>query len=326
MEARHLRQPEASLPTSGLIGQERDFAFTASDFAKVRELIYARAGISLSDHKRDMVYSRLARRLRARGLDSFAIYLAQLEREDDPAEWEAFTNALTTNLTAFFRESHHFPLLAAHVANRRGPVSIWCCAASTGEEPYSIAITLQEAMGQRAASDARILATDLDTQVLARGDRGVYTADSVKGLSPERLRNFFLRGTGANAGQAKVKPVLRSMIRFEALNLMDATWQAAKQGPFDAIFCRNVMIYFDKPTQGRILERFAPLLKPDGILFAGHSENFTYVTRSFRLRGQTVYELAGSSAAVRNSSATSAASVEPKPSRSVAALVPEATS
>lgn len=267
----------------------RDFAFTSADFARIRTLIHHRAGISLSEHKRDMAYSRLARRLRARGLDSFRDYLDLLEQENDPAEWEAFTNALTTNLTAFFREAHHFPILADFVKGRDAPVSVWCSAASTGEEPYSIAITLIEALGDSAARSASILATDLDTQVLAKAEAGIYTYDQVKHLSPERLKRFFLKGTGAQAGRVKVRPELRAMIRFEQLNLTDADYGIPK--PFDAIFCRNVMIYFDKPTQGQVLSRFEPLVKPGGLLFAGHSENFTYVTQAFRLRGQTVYEL-----------------------------------
>ncbi|MDN7873636.1 CheR family methyltransferase, partial [Burkholderia multivorans] len=278
--------PDAA-PRAGEPG--RDFAFTGADFARIRALIHRRAGISLSDHKRDMAYSRLARRLRARGLDSFREYLDLLEQENDAAEWEAFTNALTTNLTAFFRESHHFPILAEFVKGRAAPVSVWCSAASTGEEPYSIAITLIEALGESAARSASILATDLDTQVLAKAEAGIYTYDQVKHLSPERLKRFFLKGTGAQAGRVKVRPELRAMIRFEQLNLTDADYGIAK--PFDAIFCRNVMIYFDKPTQSQVLARFEPLVKPGGLLFAGHSENFTYVTQAFRLRGQTVYEL-----------------------------------
>jgi chemotaxis protein methyltransferase CheR len=268
---------------------DRDFAFTSADFARIRELIHRRAGISLSDHKRDMAYSRLARRLRARGLDSFRRYLDLLESDEDPAEWESFTNALTTNLTAFFRESHHFPILAEFVKRRQQPVSIWCSAASTGEEPYSIAMTLVEALGESAAWQSTILATDLDTQVLAKGEAGIYSLDQVKPLSPERLKRFFLKGKGQHTGLAKVRPELRAMIRFEQLNLTDADYGLRAQ--FDAIFCRNVMIYFDKPTQSQVLARFEPLVKPGGLLFAGHSENFTYVTQAFRLRGQTVYEL-----------------------------------
>jgi chemotaxis protein methyltransferase CheR len=268
---------------------DRDFEFTAADFARIRELIHRRAGISLSEHKRDMAYSRLARRLRARGLDSFRRYLDLLESENSSDEWEAFTNALTTNLTAFFRESHHFPILTEFVKRRQQPVSIWCSAASTGEEPYSIAMTLIEALGESQARQATVLATDLDTQVLAKAEAGVYSLDQVKQLSPERLKRFFLKGTGPHAGLVKVRPEVRAMIRFAQLNLTDADYGLRQ--PFDAIFCRNVMIYFDKPTQSQVLSRFEPLVKSGGLLFAGHSENFTYVTQAFRLRGQTVYEL-----------------------------------
>jgi len=282
-------EPAGTGPAERTAFADRDFEFTSADFARIRELIHRRAGISLSDHKRDMAYSRLARRLRARNLETFRQYLELLESENDPAEWEAFTNALTTNLTAFFRESHHFPILAEFVKRRQQPVSIWCSAASTGEEPYSIAMTLLEALGDAAARQATILATDLDTQVLAKGEAGIYSLEQVKALSQERLKRFFLKGTGPHAGLVKVRPELRAMIRFQQLNLTDADYGLRTQ--FDAIFCRNVMIYFDKPTQSQVLSRFDPLTKPGGLLFAGHSENFTYVTQSFRLRGQTVYEL-----------------------------------
>ncbi|MBB5417224.1 chemotaxis protein methyltransferase CheR [Paraburkholderia atlantica] len=278
----------------------RDFEFTAADFARIRDLIHRVAGISLSDHKRDMAYSRLARRLRARGIDTFRQYLDLLEAENDPAEWEAFTNALTTNLTAFFREAHHFPILAEFVPRRSQPVSVWCSAASTGEEPYSIAMTLIEALGETGARQASVLATDIDTQVLAKAEAGVYQFDQVKHLSPERLKRFFLKGTGAHAGMVKVRPEVRALVRFEQLNLTDRDYQLRTQ--FDAIFCRNVMIYFDKPTQAQVLTRFEPLVKPGGLLFAGHSENFTYVTQAFRLRGQTVYELTRDASGARTPS------------------------
>jgi chemotaxis protein methyltransferase CheR len=271
---------------------ERDFDFTSADFNRIRALIHRSAGISLSDHKRDMAYSRLARRLRAHGLDSFRDYLDMLERNNDPLEWEAFTNALTTNLTAFFRESHHFPILAQFASRRGAPFTAWCAASSTGEEPYSIAMTLIEALGT-GAKQASVIATDIDTQVLERAAAGVYSLDQVKSLSQERLKRFFLKGTGAHEGYVKVRPEVRAMVKFAQLNLTDAHY--AVPGPFDAVFCRNVMIYFDKPTQAQVLERFVPLMKPGGLLFAGHSENFSYVTQQFRLRGQTVYELTGAS-------------------------------
>jgi chemotaxis protein methyltransferase CheR len=296
MSDTRLTQTERADPPRGGTASERDFEFTEADFKRIRALIHSNAGISLSDHKRDMAYSRLARRLRARGLDSFRQYLELLETENDPAEWEAFTNALTTNLTAFFRESHHFPILAEFAKRRSMPFAVWCAASSTGEEPYSIAMTLIEALGHDARH-ASVLATDIDTQVLARAEAGVYAMEQVKTLSQERLKRFFLKGTGAHAGYAKVRPELRAMVKFAPLNLTDARY--AVSGPFDAIFCRNVMIYFDKPTQGQVLERFVPLMKPDALLFAGHSENFTYVSQAFRLRGQTVYELARDVAATQ---------------------------
>ncbi|GEK74064.1 MULTISPECIES: protein-glutamate O-methyltransferase CheR [Halomonas] len=265
---------------------ERDLELTDADFARIRQLIYQRAGIVLAEHKREMVYSRLAKRLRHHGLTRFADYLARLERQPDAREWEAFTNALTTNLTAFFREAHHFPLLATHVRERRGPVRVWSSAASTGEEPYSIAMTLAEALGSRAG-DAEVVATDIDTEALEKARAGVYAMEQIHKLDEARVKRFFQRGRGAHEGLARVRQELKDMVDFQPLNLLAPSWSI--QGPFDAIFCRNVMIYFDKQTQARILERFAPLLKPDGLLFAGHSENFSYTTEAFRLRGQTVY-------------------------------------
>ena len=270
-------------------GPEKQFEFRDADFDRVRRMIYQRAGISLGVHKREMVYSRLARRLRSLSQNSFTTYLDRLESESSAGEWEKFVNALTTNLTAFFREGHHFPILADFVARRPSPVSVWCCAASTGEEPYSIAITLCEALGNQA-SRARIVATDIDTNVLVKAERAVYGADRVEKMSEERLRRYFLRGKGANSGQVRVRPEVAQMVEFAPLNLLAPKWEVG--GPFDVIFCRNVMIYFDKQTQAAILRRFVPLLKPGGLLFAGHSENFTYISQSFRLRGQTVYELA----------------------------------
>jgi len=273
--------------TSQAFSAERQFEFRDNDFARVRRMIYARAGISLGEHKREMVYSRLARRLRALGRGDFSSYLDHLEHEAAAPEWENFVNALTTNLTAFFRESHHFPILADFARKRSTPISIWCCAASTGEEPYSIAITLAEALGPRASS-CQVLATDIDTQCLTRARAAVYPFERVAKLDEGRLKRFFLRGKGENSGQVKVRPEIQEMVRFDTLNLLAPSWPVSER--FDAIFCRNVMIYFDKPTQAKILQRFAPLLKPGGLLFAGHSENFTYISRNFRLRGQTVYD------------------------------------
>lgn len=270
----------------------KEFDFTRSDFERVRALIYQRAGISLADSKQEMVYSRLARRLRATGIQTFARYLDDLEAGRMASEWESFTNALTTNLTSFFREAHHFPLLAEHLqALRRrdgAPITIWCSAASTGEEPYSIAMTACEAFNT-LTPPVQIVATDIDTNVLATGENGVYPMDRVDKVGAERLKRFFQKGKGANAGMARVRPELRQLVSFRQLNLLANEWPV--QGQFDAIFCRNVMIYFDKDTQRRILARFVPLMKPHALLFAGHSENFLYVSDALRLRGKTVYEL-----------------------------------
>jgi chemotaxis protein methyltransferase CheR len=270
--------------------REREFAFSAADFDRVRKLIYQHAGISLSDVKHDMVYSRLARRLRATGLKSFSDYLALLEK-GDKEEWEKFVNSLTTNLTSFFREPHHFPILGEHLkkVSRGSPLKIWCSASSTGEEPYSIAMTVVEALGDFNAP-VSIMASDLDTNVLATAERGVYPLERVEKISPERMKRFFLKGAGAQEGHVCVRPELRRMISFQRLNLLDASWPV--RGPLDVIFCRNVMIYFDKPTQYKILSRFAPLMHEHGLLFAGHSESFLHAADLFRSQGKTVYELA----------------------------------
>lgn len=268
-----------------------DFLLTDQDFSRICTLIHERAGIALGAQKRQMVYSRLARRLRELRLKEFSTYLGFLESDPNGDEWQLFTNALTTNLTAFFREAHHFPVLAEHVQKCPQPVTVWCSAASTGEEPYSIAMTLIEALGSRA-STASVVATDIDTQVLAKGEAGIFTMEQVSKLSPERLKRFFLKGSGALAGKVRIRPEVAAMVKFEQLNLLAPRWSLKEN--FDAIFCRNVMIYFDKPTQGKILQRFAPLMKPHGLLFAGHSENFSFASQTFKLRGQTVYELAPS--------------------------------
>ena len=268
---------------------ERDLILTDADFKRIRELIYQRAGIVLAEHKREMVYSRLAKRLRHHGLTRFTDYLQRLERQPEAKEWEAFTNALTTNLTAFFREAHHFPLLAEHIKNKQDPVTIWCSAASTGEEPYSLAMTLLETLGAKA-SQAKVIATDIDTDALARARAGVYPLEQVRKLDEVRVKRFFQKGTGNHAGFARIRPEVSALVEFQPLNLLAPQWPI--KGLFDAVFCRNIMIYFDKDTQSKILKRFAPLMKPDGLLFAGHSENFSYISDAFKLRGQTVYTLA----------------------------------
>ncbi|MEO8298997.1 MAG: CheR family methyltransferase [Burkholderiales bacterium] len=272
--------------------QAREFSFDAKDFARVRQLIYQRAGISLHEHKQAMVYSRLSRRLRETGHTSFGQYLQWLELasgDSGECEWQEFVNCLTTNLTAFFREDHHFPVLL-EALRKRGtarPLRIWCSAASTGEEPYSIAICALEALG--ASAPVKVVASDIDTNVLATAQRGVYPADA-RGLNPERLKQFFLRGTGPNSGHIRVRPELQRLVEFRPFNLMSTNWSLGE--PFDIIFCRNVMIYFDAPTQRKVLERMHTVLRPDGLLFVGHSENFTDSRDLFQLRGKTVYQRA----------------------------------
>jgi chemotaxis protein methyltransferase CheR len=269
--------------------EQKEFLFTPSDFERIRSMLYKHSGIKLNDSKMDMVYSRLARRLRATGLKTFQEYLARVEKQQDE-EWETFINSLTTNLTAFFREPHHFPLLKTHVLNlRKRPLRLWCSAASTGEEPYTMAMTMVEAFGNYKPP-VEIIATDIDTNVLNKAKAGIYPMERVEKLPPDILKRFFLKGSGSNANQVKVRKELSDLISFRQLNLLDNQWPIS--GPFDAIFCRNVMIYFDKETQYKILKRFAPLLEPHGLLFAGHSESLHHAADFFKLRGQTVYELA----------------------------------
>jgi len=270
--------------------EEQEFGFSSVDFERVRGLIYKRAGISLNQSKQSMVYSRLVRRLRALQLHSFAAYLDRLEL-GDTEEWQQFVNSLTTNLTSFYREAHHFPILTEHLyqLKDRPRINIWCCAASTGEEPYTLAITAMEAF-RSMTPPVRILATDIDTRVLEIARNGMYRKETVEKLAPALVQRYFLKGTGANTGLARVRPEAMQLVTFKQLNLLDETWPIGSG--FSAIFCRNVMIYFDKTTQHGILRRFAPLLESDGLLFAGHSENFSYARDLFRARGQTVYELA----------------------------------
>jgi chemotaxis protein methyltransferase CheR len=266
-----------------------EFNFAASDYDRVRRLIYEHAGIALSDSKQAMVYSRLTRLLRDTGHASFNSYLQWLESSKSSAvdnRWQAFVNALTTNLTAFFREDHHFVELAADLQKYdRKPLRIWCNAASTGEEPYSIAMTVSEALGNSAV--VSLLATDIDTNVLATAQRGVYGIDA-RGVSPQRRQRHFLKGKGDNATLMRVKPELARGIEFRAHNLIQPQWSLGEA--FDIVFCRNVMIYFDNATQHEVLERIHKTMKPDGLLYVGHSESFNDAKHLFRLRGKTIYE------------------------------------
>lgn len=270
-----------------LDSNQRDFEFNDRDFRRVCELIHARAGIALAPAKRDMVYGRLSRRLRNLGLRSFKDYLDQLEQHGGD-EWQAFTNALTTNLTSFFREPHHFDKLREELQARaaRAPLKLWSCAASTGEEPYSMAITACEAFSSMTPP-VRIIATDVDTQVLATASQGVYAIDRIAGLDPAMRRRYFQRGSGPNEGKCRVAPALRALIEFRPLNLLSNRYDVG--GPFDALFCRNVMIYFDKPTQRGILSRLVQHMDDDSLLYTGHSENYLHAADLIQPCGRTLY-------------------------------------
>ena len=271
-----------------VLGEEA-FSLSAHDFERVRELIYRRAGITLAPTKRSMVYSRLSRRLRETGHTDVGAYLDSLGRADS-SEWQSFVNALTTNLTSFFREGYHFPVLAEHLRRlvaARGKASIWCAAASTGEEPYSLAITAIETLGARPP--VKIFASDIDTDVLAKARRAVYAMNSVESLEPERLKRHFMRGTGSNSGMVRVRREVSSLVEFGQVNLAAEPWPFRE--PFDVVFCRNVMIYFDTPTA--VLERIHRALRPEGLLFVGHSENFSDRRELFSLQGKTIYRKVG---------------------------------
>ena len=266
-----------------------DFQLSEAEFDRLRALVREHTGISLAESKRQLVYGRLARRLRALKMDSFSEYIKLLER-GEPAELEEFTNAVTTNLTSFFREPHHFEYLAQEMlpgavtraaATRR--LRLWCCAASTGEEPYSIAMVLREAQSLLAGYDVKLLATDLDSNVLAHGRAGVYGRDRFNAIQGRRLSRFFEETAD---GKLSAVDELRDLITFKQLNLMHE-WPM--KGPFDAIFCRNVIIYFDKDTQRMLFERMSALQRPGDFLFLGHSESLYRVSDRYELIGRTIY-------------------------------------
>jgi len=265
--------------------------FGEDDFAALRALVKEHTGIHLSEQKRELVYGRLSRRLRALGLDSFRAYRELLERNEGE-ELVQFCNAITTNLTSFFREAHHFQylreqLLAPQAADPRAArrLRFWSAGCSTGEEPYSLAMTIHETLTDVRRWDIRVLATDLDTEVLGKGARGVYDEERVRGMTAGRLERFFRRDGSAPQAYA-VTQELRDLITFRELNLMHTL---PMKGPFDAIFCRNVVIYFDKETQRRLFERIAQLQRPGDILFLGHSENLFRVCDAYTLVGKTIY-------------------------------------
>lgn len=276
---------DGAASTAGMQG--REFAWTNADFDRVQDMIYKRAGISLHDGKHAMVYSRLSRRLRETGYQSFREYLSWLDSTDSP-EWQEFVNALTTNLTSFFREHHHFEIFADLLKSKPegSPWKVWCSASSTGEEPYSIVMTALESLGARA--NFSLTASDIDSKVLASAAQGVYRMDGLKGIDSNRMQRFFLRGKGSNDGFTRVKPELRAKIEFLMVNLIRDDWPF--KDAFDAVFCRNVMIYFDAPTQRQVLERIHRVMKPGALLFVGHAENFSDSRDLFVLKGKTVYE------------------------------------
>ena len=272
--------------------RHREFAFSDADFDALRKLVKDITGINLTDQKRELVYGRLARRLRVLQLRTFAEY-RDLLSEDGGEEIRELCNAITTNLTSFFRENHHFEYLRDHVlgplqANRSASrrVRIWSSACSTGEEPYSLAMTVLEAFPDLRSWDVKILATDLDSDVLGKAQRGIYGADRMRNMSPQRLQTFFTEQRGREGPCYEVTPELKELITFKQLNLMHSL---PMKGPMDAIFCRNVVIYFDKDTQRELFARIAQLQRPGDLLFLGHSESLFKVSESYTPIGKTMY-------------------------------------
>lgn len=273
---------------------EGEFLFTEDDFKKIAQILHSHAGIALAEGKAALVYSRLAKRLRSLGLRSFREYCALVEDKQGVDERQAMMAALTTNVTRYFREPHHFdhlrdvvmPALAER-ARRGGRVRLWSAACSNGQEPYSMAITVLQALPEAANLDVKILATDIDPNMVAEGRAGVYREDAVAPVPLELRRKWFRKA----AGGWEVADELRELVAFRELNLI-GDWPM--RGKFDAIFCRNVVIYFDEPTQERIWSRFAPLLEPGGALYIGHSERVTGpATTQFETTGLTTYSLRG---------------------------------
>ncbi len=268
----------------------KEFLCTDRDFKDIANLVYNACGIVLGDHKREMVYSRLARRIRALKLNDFKAYLAYLDTHKDQ-EFDAFINAITTNLTSFFREVHHFEFIKSELipnlikANKDTKrVRIWSAGCSTGEEPYSLAMTLNNAFPSNW--DVKILATDLDSNVLEKAQKGVYTAANVNGLDATHLKRWFLKSKDGE--HYKVKDKLRERISFKRLNLLQ-DWPM--KGPFDLILCRNVVIYFDKETKDHLFKRYANILSDYGYLFLGHSESMGKEHSNYKNLGKTMYQL-----------------------------------
>jgi chemotaxis protein methyltransferase CheR len=268
--------------------EQNEFALSAREFERIRERLYDVAGISLSDAKRTLVIARLSRILRTMRLPSFDAYMDFLERQGSVQDAQDFVNALTTNLTRFWREEHHFTHLEGHVgelirsrASKR--LRIWSAGCSTGQEPYTIALGLLAKYPDLKRWDLKILATDIDTSVIAKAATAVYPESELNGLSRERSLLF----ERMDDGRVRVPQAAASLVSFKPLNLM-APWPM--KGPFDAIFCRNVAIYFDKATQGEVFGRLGQILAPGGFLYIGHSENLGSSGAAFRLVGKTIYQ------------------------------------
>ncbi|MDY1548057.1 CheR family methyltransferase [Luteibacter sahnii] len=263
-----------------------------AEFTFLREFVLQHCGISLGEHKRQLVQGRLLRRLRALSLPGFAAY-CDLLRRDPESELGELASCISTNVTSFFREMHHYDMLVDELLPRwlaekqGGRLRIWSAGCSTGEEPYAIAMVLAEALERAKANvDAKILATDLSPQALEAARKGVYAVDRLGGVSEERRKRWFQRGEGSFDGYARVHPRLRELVTIQPLNLLHE-WPM--QGRFDAIFCRNVVIYFDKPTKQRLFSRYAGMLDSRGYLFLGHSESMYGLSDDFDLIGRTVY-------------------------------------
>ena len=266
----------------------KEFLLTDQEFEQIAKMVYDACGIVLGSHKREMVYSRLARRIRVLNLASFAEYIDYLETHREQ-EFSEFINAITTNLTSFFREPYHFDflretlvpqILERNRATRR--VRVWSAGCSTGEEPYSIAMTLHDKFP--SSWDVKILATDLDSNVLAKASAGEYAENSITGLDHSLQKRFFLRNK--QSGMYKVRPEIKKNIYFKRLNLLQE-WPM--KGPFDVIFCRNVVIYFDQPTKELLFQRYAEKLCSEGHLFLGHSESMNKNQTDFVPLGKTMY-------------------------------------
>ena len=267
-----------------------ELVLTDREFERIKARVYRVAGISLSEAKRTLVVSRLYKLVRALGLQTFDSYMDFLETRGTGQNAQDFVNALTTNLTRFYREDHHFDHLVYYVGGLietthgvRPRLRIWSAGCSTGQEPYTIALALLDAFPELQRWDFRVLATDIDTNVLAKAAAGVYPESELAGLSPERTRPFERPGDGT----IRIPAAVRERISFLPLNLI-GPWPM--RGPFDAIFCRNVAIYFDKATQADLFGRFRGLLAPGGFLYIGHSENIGAGAADFRLVGKTIYQ------------------------------------